>query len=268
MHYYNRNLGDYAKKAGRLSMLQHGAYTLLLDSCYDREQFPTLEEAIEWTWASTKEEIEAVEFVLRRFFVLENGVFVQKRIEEEIADYREKAEKNRLIALEREAKKKNNQTNRDENSTSRARTVQVADENKQDREPNQEPITNNQEPITNIKSSLRSQEDQPKEKSKRATRLPNDWVPTQEFWKVAKELKPNLDDRRLQEIASTFRDYWISRGGAGATKLDWLATWRNWIRKEPDGQKQQAPVGQFLTAREKSAQRNAEIFNLEKARNF
>jgi uncharacterized protein YdaU (DUF1376 family) len=46
MHYYKRNLGDYAKKTGRLTMLQHGAYTLLIDSCYDREKFPTLEQAI------------------------------------------------------------------------------------------------------------------------------------------------------------------------------------------------------------------------------
>jgi len=60
MHYYKRNLGDYAKKAGRLSMLQHGSYTLLIDACYDRETFPTLEEAIEWTWASTQEEIDAL----------------------------------------------------------------------------------------------------------------------------------------------------------------------------------------------------------------
>ena len=60
MHYYKRNLGDYAKKAGRLSMIEHGAYTLLLDACYDRERFPTLEEAIEWTWARTPEEVAAV----------------------------------------------------------------------------------------------------------------------------------------------------------------------------------------------------------------
>ena len=88
MHYYKRNLGDYAKKAGRLSMLQHGSYTLLIDACYDREQFPTLEEAIEWTWASTTEEIEAVTFVLRKFFELTDGVYVQKRIQEEVAEYR------------------------------------------------------------------------------------------------------------------------------------------------------------------------------------
>ena len=71
MHYYKRNLGDYAKKAGRLTMLQHGAYTLLIDSCYDREIFPTLEQALEWTWASTEAEVDAVKFVLSRFFELD-----------------------------------------------------------------------------------------------------------------------------------------------------------------------------------------------------
>lgn len=91
MHYYKRNLGDYAKKAGRLSMLQHGSYTLLIDACYDREQFPTLEEALDWAWASSAAEIEAVEFVLRKFFTLEDGRYVQKRIQEELLDYRQVA---------------------------------------------------------------------------------------------------------------------------------------------------------------------------------
>lgn len=88
MHYYKKNLGDYAKKAGRLSILQHGVYNLLLDACYDRESFPTREEAIDWVWASTSEEIEAVEFVLRRFFELqEDGKYVQNRIKEELNEY-------------------------------------------------------------------------------------------------------------------------------------------------------------------------------------
>lgn len=87
MHYYKRNLGDYSKKAGRLSILQHGVYNLLIDACYDREKFPTLEDAIDWTWAGTTEEIEAVKFVLSKFFKLENGVYVQSRIQEEIAEY-------------------------------------------------------------------------------------------------------------------------------------------------------------------------------------
>ena len=48
MHYFKRNIGDYHKKAGRLSMLEHGAYTLLIDSCYDRERFPTM-DAVSYT---------------------------------------------------------------------------------------------------------------------------------------------------------------------------------------------------------------------------
>lgn len=134
MHYYKRNIGDYAKKAGRLTMLQHGAYTLLLDACYDREQFPTREEAIDWLWASSTAEIEAVDFVLSKFFHLVDGRFVQNRIQEELAEYHEKSLNNKRIAQEREAKRR-------EKSTKRAPVVNEAP-------PNQEPLTINQEPLT------------------------------------------------------------------------------------------------------------------------
>lgn len=88
MHFYERHIGDYYKKAGRLNILQHGVYTLLMDACYDREQFPTLEEAIDWVWADTEEEIQAVEFVLKKFFKLnEDGVYVQNHIEEDLTAY-------------------------------------------------------------------------------------------------------------------------------------------------------------------------------------
>lgn len=93
MHYFKRNIGDYYKKAGRLSMLEHGAYTLLMDACYDRERFPTMDEAIDWCWARSDEEIAAVKFVLTKFFTLEGGQFVQQRIRDEIDAYHE-AKKN------------------------------------------------------------------------------------------------------------------------------------------------------------------------------
>lgn len=139
MHYYKRNLGDYAKKAGRLSMLQHGAYTLLIDACYDREQFPTMAEAIDWTWASSSAEVEAVEFVLSKFFALEDGRYVQSRIKEEIDDYRAKSATNARIAKDRETK-------RAEKRTDRVRVVDVATRVDNEAPPNQEPITINQTP--------------------------------------------------------------------------------------------------------------------------
>jgi uncharacterized protein YdaU (DUF1376 family) len=139
VHYYKRNLGDYAKKAGRLSMLQHGAYTLLIDACYDREQFPTKREAIDWTWASSTAEVEAVEFVLSKFFVEENGVFVQKRIQEELSEYQSKSETNKRIALDRE-------TNRKKKGTNRSPSVNTASNSGDEPPPNQEPLTKNHKP--------------------------------------------------------------------------------------------------------------------------
>ena len=135
MHYYKRNLGDYAKKTGRLTMLQHGAYTLLIDSCYDRETFPTLEQALDWTWASSEAEIEAVKFVLSRFFTIDkDGCYVQDRILCELLEYHAKADTNKRIAIERETKRK-------EKTTHREQSVNESS-------PNHKPITKNQEPLT------------------------------------------------------------------------------------------------------------------------
>lgn len=135
MHYYKRNIGDYAKKAGRLSMLEHGAYTLLIDACYDRERFPTLDEALDWCWARDEDEKQAVMFVLGKFFELQDGVYVQNRIAEEIAAYVKNAETNKRIATEREQKRKGG-----------ARTVHEPSPCVNEPPPNQEPI--NQEPLT------------------------------------------------------------------------------------------------------------------------
>ena len=140
MHYYKRNLGDYAKKAGRLSMLEHGAYTLLMDAIYDRETFPTLEEALDWAWARDDAEVSAVKFVLSKFFTLEDGRYIQKRIQDELDSYKAKAEINTRIAKDREAKRKN------KNETSRS--VNEACEEKHESSPNHKPLTINQEPIT------------------------------------------------------------------------------------------------------------------------
>jgi uncharacterized protein YdaU (DUF1376 family) len=207
MHYYKRNLGDYAKKAGRLSLLQHGSYTVLIDSCYDREQFPTLEQAIEWTWADSVEEIEAVKFVLRKFFILEDGIYVQNRIREEIAEYHEKASINKRIAIDRETKRKESNTNRE-------RTVDEAPPNHKPLTKNQEPVTNNQEPRTKNQEP-RTKNQEPKEsKSKelRETRLIippiqiPDWIPVDawnDFVDSRKKLRKPLTQGAIKLAIST-----------------------------------------------------------------
>lgn len=207
MNYYKRHLGDYAKKTGRLSMLQHGAYTLLIDACYDRERFPTLEEAIEWTWASTTEETEAVQFVLRKFFVLEDGFYVQKRIQEEIAEYRAKADTNRRIAIEREANRKGKRTNR----------AQPVDEPP----PNHKPITNNQEP--DIKTKARAPSIEKPDRVSQSTW--DDWLQLRKAKKA-----PVTETVLKQAVAEAskagmelehFLQVWCARGSQGL-QADWL----------------------------------------------
>lgn len=36
--------------------------------------------------------------------------------------------------------------------------------------------------------------------------------------------------RATAELAK-FRDFWTAKTGADATKADWQATWRNWVRR-------------------------------------
>lgn len=124
-------------------MLEHGAYTLLIDACYDRERFPTKQEAIEWCWARSPAEIEAVEFVLSRFFDLDGDVYVQQRIRDEVEAYHENAATNKRIATEREQKRRE-----------RARSVNDAPPYKHEAPPNQEPRTTNQEPYKEEPTAL------------------------------------------------------------------------------------------------------------------
>lgn len=64
---------------------------------------------------------------------------------------------------------------------------------------------------------------------KKASRLPDDWRLPRAWgeWALAEKLPE--PDVRLE--ADKFRDYWHGESGQKAVKLDWLAVWRNWVRK-------------------------------------
>ena len=227
MHYFKRNIGDYHKKAGRLNMLQHGAYTLLIDACYDRERFPSKDEAIDWCWASSSDEIAAVEFVLLKFFDLVDGTYRQNRIAEEIEQYHATAIVNARIAQEREAKKR----------VEKARSVNAASTVEHESPPNQEPLTINQEPLTINQHQKEIATDKPvavacKEKRNNGSRLSGDWaLPDDWFaWTIEQGLTP----QEAYDTEARFRDYWIAVAGSKGVKLDWAATWRTWIRRNID----------------------------------
>lgn len=95
MNFYKRHIGDYIKKAGHLTLLEHGVYARLMDVYYTREAGIPEDKAARLIGARTKEELQALANVLDEFFTLVDGLWTQGRCEEEIGNASEKAEKNR-----------------------------------------------------------------------------------------------------------------------------------------------------------------------------
>ena len=62
-----------------------------------------------------------------------------------------------------------------------------------------------------------------------ATRLPADWQPNEIEIQFCKSERPDLN---VDNVKNNFKDYWAGIGGAKGRKLDWSATWRNWVRNE------------------------------------
>jgi DNA-binding MarR family transcriptional regulator len=62
----------------------------------------------------------------------------------------------------------------------------------------------------------------------RACRLPPDWQPNASDLAFARG--EGLSQEEISREADRFRDHWVAKSGKDATKRDWSATWRNWIR--------------------------------------
>ncbi len=97
MNYYEHHLGDYMRDTAHLSMLEDAAYRRLLDAYYVREKpLPAdLRECYKLARAQSKQEREAVAYVLREFFTLGDDGHHQSRADDEIARFRAKSEKAR-----------------------------------------------------------------------------------------------------------------------------------------------------------------------------
>lgn len=82
----------------------------------------------------------------------------------------------------------------------------------------------------NTYTNTKEEKDSLRSSKKKATRLPHDWrlPPEWQTWAIGKGLTP----AEATEQGERFADYWLAN--PDGTKLDWLATWRNWIRKAID----------------------------------
>jgi uncharacterized protein YdaU (DUF1376 family) len=100
MNFYKHFLGDYARDTKGLSLLEHGAYRLLLDHVYATEQMlpNDLAEVCRIAGAMNAAERRAVEKVTERFFAINgDGRRHNKRAEEELGKHRQQVEHNRTV---------------------------------------------------------------------------------------------------------------------------------------------------------------------------
>lgn len=79
-----------------------------------------------------------------------------------------------------------------------------------------------------LESKIKNSKKQNSDRPSRGTRIEPDWSPSQAEREFANA--EGLSNAEIDREAARFRDYWKGRAGSGGVKLDWTATWQNWIR--------------------------------------
>ena len=77
--------------------------------------------------------------------------------------------------------------------------------------------------------------------SKRGSRIQSTWKASEEMIQFCRTERPDLNPLAVE---AEFLDYWSAQPGQRGVKLDWDATWRNWVRRQRAGPK---PNGQSKT---------------------
>jgi len=83
-----------------------------------------------------------------------------------------------------------------------------------------------------------------KSKAKKGTRVPDPFPITDDLRRWFREKFGWVPRRVAMEEHEQFLDYWRSKSGVAASKLDWPATWRNWMRTASNDWR--SPLGVFL----------------------
>lgn len=212
--------GDYLRDTQHLSMSEHGCYLKLLMHCWDQKGPAPLDERklCGIVNARSSDEILALRRVLEEFFTkMDDGWYnhrMQREIErsENISKARSTAGKAGYQAKAKQLLSK---------SQARAST------------PTPTPTTTTTTtpspdlPLSGVSQTSKSRgESKPDARATRFTPLPK--MPTD--WRgYCKAKRPDLNPDLTYE---KFSNHWVAKPGAAGRKLDWTATWRNWVLNE------------------------------------
>jgi len=198
MHYYQFHVGDYRSATAHLTNEEDLAYRRLLDMYYDTEvPIPNDPKDVARKLRVT---VDSLQVALTDFFTPTNEGWRHKRCDLEVAAYKRMADGGRKGAAKRW---------HSDGDVIATLSLPVSTPNA-----NHEPITNNHKPSKT---------------ATRGARLPANWKPDSELAEWSKTERPDLD---LRKVFAEFTDYWNSVAGSKGVKLDWNATWRNWVRSQ------------------------------------
>jgi len=126
--WYPRDLGKYARDTKHLTMLEHGAYNLLLDFYYSTGPIPTSNalallpdnsRVYRICSAVTREEQAAADNIINMFFTVNDGMYRNKKadqvIEEQLEKHKKRVNSGRVGGINKAA---NNPSNATSNATS------------------------------------------------------------------------------------------------------------------------------------------------------
>jgi len=256
VHKYWRHIGDYAKDTKHLTMLEHGALTLMLDWAYASERPLPEDERTLFRLCSAfdKAEREAVITVRDEFFELGEEGYTQRRVQREIAEFRSKAEKAAASAAVRWQSNRNANAEPSQCERNANALPTHSERNANGMLRTRVPTTNNQQPTTTFLSApdgagpsgdgaavAAADELEPdsgqKKKKGGAAQDALAWTPeggwsgfTGDLWDELALAYPACDIRR-QMLAM---EQWLKANPAKARKSNWRKFVTNWLAKEQD----------------------------------
>lgn len=209
---------DFLRGVAHLSPNELALYTIALMEMYDSDG--PIPDKIEWLARRCNMRPTTCEKALKGLIeagklIPENGLLINDRAQKSLESRRKVGEKSAINISKR--------WNKSPDSINKINGSDSIPYEKPDTEPiptrSQKPKLDNT-PAPNGATPL-----------KRGHRLSDDWT-LPEDWQAWAIKEGWLGDRVALE-AEKFRDYWISASGQNASKRDWLATWRNWMRRVP-----------------------------------
>lgn len=197
----------YLADTRHLSTTEHGAYLLLLMVHWriGEEGLPDDERLLARYAGLTLDKWRRLAPTIRQFFIAKDGRLLQARLLDEIWHAKRRIEKSASGGNAKALKYKQGRSARSlPKACLKPATLSLI------------PTLEKEEPNGSSK--------------KRGQRLADDWLPSTKDIEFA--TKAGHDPGAISAIADEFRDYWHAQPGQRGVKLDWEATWRNWIRRE------------------------------------